>query len=878
MILKTITPELITAYWFCPRKAFLLMRGEKGAARHEYVEVMERQALANRKKNLEISKTGAPGICELFLATSTHNIGKDQKIQLAAMAYLLTKSSGKTITSGTIMNAAGTFFQVKLTALIAEIAPLVETLESWVKKPPLEAPGIILIRHCQICPFRQACFDQAKIEDNLSLLDRVTPKVMKKYKKQGIFTVRQLSYLYRPRRERKRSKPAPVKFDVTLQALALREQKIYVQETPIIPAHPVEIFIDFEGLPDQEYDYLIGMMVSENGRAECHSFWADTAQDEKTMFENFLHAAAKYPDAPIYHYGHYEFKSLIRIGKKYNLDIETVKKRLMNVSFFVFGKIYFPARSNNLKDIGNIISAVWTEPGASGLHSIAWRMQWDVSQNVRFKQKLLTYNAEDCAALRILLVELRSISAAAETRADVDFAGRIKPTASPAGQAIHHSLEQILRSAHAEYHKNRIGIRQRDKDDKPVHIGGTFGHTGVRRIIPKPDRVVHVKPITRCPKHPNEILQPDEDCSHTVIDLEMMPHGFQKVITKYTGKSGYCGRCYRRYLPPRIKQLSNQLFGHNMRAWVVFQRVVLRLSYSAISQVCEELFREPVTDGTIGNFMKDFGNHYAKTEEILFQKIFASPFMHVDETRISVQGADHYVWVFTNGTHVVFRLTETRESGVIQELLKNYKGILISDFYGGYDAFACRQQKCLVHLIRDLNDELWKNPHHPALEAFVGAVKELLTPLMQDVQTHGLRRRHLRRHEKRVAAFYQNTIDNQTYKDETLGRYQKRFSRYRDSLFRFLQEDHIPWNNNMAERAIRHLAIQRKISGSFYKGPMISYLRLLGIAQSCRFQKKSFLGFMLSGKKDVDEFHPPRRQPISEPAGGGVNAVTAQQG
>jgi hypothetical protein len=78
--------------------------------------------------------------------------------------------------------------------------------------------------------------------------------------------------------------------------------------------------------------------------------------------------------------------------------------------------------------------------------------------------------------------------------------------------------------------------------------------------------------------------------------------------------------------------------------------------------------------------------------------------------------------------------------------------------------------------------------------------------------------------------------------------------RYKHDLFRFLTEDGIPWNNNMAERAIRHLAIQRKISRCFYKRVAVQYLRMLGIAQSCRFQTKSFLRFMLSGERNMDEF------------------------
>jgi len=119
---------------------------------------------------------------------------------------------------------------------------------------------------------------------------------------------------------------------------------------------------------------------------------------------------------------------------------------------------------------------------------------------------------------------------------------------------------------------------------------------------------------------------------------------------------------------------------------------------------------EPISEGTIGNFLNNFARYYAATERLLIEHILASPFVHVDETTINIQGADHYVWVFTDGTHVVFRITETREATIVHEFLSGYQGILISDFYPGYDSIKCRQQKCLVHLIRDLNEDLWKAP------------------------------------------------------------------------------------------------------------------------------------------------------------------------
>jgi hypothetical protein len=58
----------------------------------------------------------------------------------------------------------------------------------------------------------------------------------------------------------------------------------------------------------------------------------------------------------------------------------------------------------------------------------------------------------------------------------------------------------------------------------------------------------------------------------------------------------------------------------------------------------------------------------------------------------------------------------------------------------------------------------------------------------------------------------------------------------------------------MAERAIRHLAVQRKISGYFSKSVAPHYLSMLGITQTCRFQGKSLLKFLMSGEKDIDTF------------------------
>jgi Transposase IS66 family len=212
-------------------------------------------------------------------------------------------------------------------------------------------------------------------------------------------------------------------------------------------------------------------------------------------------------------------------------------------------------------------------------------------------------------------------------------------------------------------------------------------------------------------------------------------------------------------------------------------------------------------------------------------------------------------------------MTETRETTIVHEFVSNYGGVLVSDFYPGYDSITCKQQKCLVHLIRDLNNDLWSSPFDTEFESFVFEVKNLLIPIFEAVEKYGLKKRHLNKFKKPIEEFYKKLIAESGYKSELAIKYRKRFERYQESLFRFLEQDSIPWNNNMAERAIRHLAVQRKISGTFFEDVAPKYLQMLSIAQTCRFQDKSFLKFLISEEKDIDKFRATKPLKISMPVG-----------
>jgi len=97
---------------------------------------------------------------------------------------------------------------------------------------------------------------------------------------------------------------------------------------------------------------------------------------------------------------------------------------------------------------------------------------------------------------------------------------------------------------------------------------------------------------------------------------------------------------------------------------------------------------------------------YMPTYRGILRQIAAGSLVHADETRGVVKGSGHYVWVFANLTTVAYVYSETREAAILEDVLDGFNGVLVSDFYAAYDSVPCAQQKCLIHLTRDINEHL----------------------------------------------------------------------------------------------------------------------------------------------------------------------------
>ena len=217
------------------------------------------------------------------------------------------------------------------------------------------------------------------------------------------------------------------------------------------------------------------------------------------------------------------------------------------------------------------------------------------------------------------------------------------------------------------------------------------------------------------------------------------------------------------------------------------------------------------------------------------------------------------MWVFTNSHEVVYLYSESREADIVSRVMKGFRGVLISDFYAAYDSIECPQQKCLIHLLRDMNNDVLAHPYDEELKQLVHNFASLLNPMIETIDRHGLKRRFLNEHVKSVYRFYKE-LSLREYCSEYALQLKRRFEKNRDKLFTFLRHNGVPWNNNNAEHAIKAYARSRVMfQGAPSAIAMSEYLVLLSICETCRNRGIDFLDFLRSGERDVEAFTKSKR-------------------
>ncbi|MCP4542931.1 MAG: TM0106 family RecB-like putative nuclease [Chloroflexi bacterium] len=750
--------------------------------------------------------------------------------------------------------------RIRLPALLDEarvrVAKLSEQFQNVDTPPPL------LNDHCRLCEFNALCKAEAVEQDHLSLLTGMSTKEIRKHNQRGIFTVNQLSYTYRYRRPPKRAKKLAMPHNFALQARSLRENTIPVHGTFDLPNTETNVFLDIEGLPDRKFYYLIGVLVATRHDVKYHGFWTDDDQ-QGSNFQEFLSFLSVFPDCPIFHFGRYDSDAIRNaaqhVTESLHPQLSSLRARLVNVLTLVYHHIYFPTYSNSLKDIGRFIGYEWSSPNASGTESILWRHRWDETQSPEWKAKLLEYNKDDCLALKRLHDFICTVKSADPvqppkgedcwTIRDTKEYRRDNTNKPVYGKArfVIEELDRVNSCAYFDYQRERVYVRT-NKEFRRINK-----RTQKQKTPLAPNKIIELS-SKRCPCCKSKNIRQRKLASKDLIDLRRSSGGIRKWVVRHVGPRYECPVCYNSFQPAGIPT-SREIYGHGLKSWCVYQHVARKQSMLQVYHGLGDIFDLRIPN-VLYRFKSVMAELYTDTYHKILGSILAGPLIHADETPFRLKKADGYVWVFTSMNSVFYLYRASRDGGFLKDVLKDYSGVLVSDFFTAYDSIDCPQQKCLIHLMRDMNDSLRKNPYDNEFKEMCTRFSAILRSMIDTVDRYGLKKRHLQKHKNDARRFL-CWLEGESYHSVIAQGFQKRFEKAEWKLFTFLDHDGIPWNNNNAEHAMKFVARKRRYADGLSTAKSLrEFLILLSVIQTCEYNNVNVLEFLFSGKTDLESITP----------------------
>jgi predicted RecB family nuclease len=746
--------------------------------------------------------------------------------------------------------------RVDIAPLLSKARIVLDAIKGFAESPTPPTP--VLNDHCPACEYQSRCRRIAIERDDLSLLSAITQKERAKFIDKGVTTITQLSYGYRPRR-RRRPKSTPrrtvlqARHDHRLKALALKKGKIHVVGAPVVPSDGHPLFIDVEGAPDRGFYYLVSLRHHSAGEPVHWSFWADRAEGEGQMWRQCLGVLRQFEDPQLFHYGAYESRFLRQMRERWPLDdadtafVDRLIERAVNILAIIYARVYFPTHTNGLKEIARWLGFEWHWPDASGNAAVLARRCWELTDDDTLKQELITYNTDDCHAAEIVTNALARLGGmeGSEHGLDAVHVGSLEiPFQRTFGklQSALPEFEKINAAAYWNYQRSRVYIRT----DRTVAKSTRRKRLDRATTSANEEVTIDDKPET-CPKCGSAKLWSFGEMVRTIHDLKFVKGGIRRWVVLYRYRRHRCGNCRAEmtFFSRKSK------YGPNLRAYVVYLVIELRLSNQKISDHLAHVFGVTILSSAVHEIKSEAARLYEPTYHSILRQIAGGHLVHADETRGVVYGGGHYVWIFTNLTSVAYVYSASREAVVLEEVLAGFKGVLVSDFYGGYDGVPCRQQKCLIHLMRDINEDLLKHPFDEELSSIARGFGSLLREIVETIDRWGLKRHHLRKHE-RAAERFLDDVASMPCSTEAAATLKKRIGKNREKLFIFLNCDGVPWNNNNAEHAVRAFTRLRNTMASSTAKGTADYCILLSVQQTLRYRGIGFLDFLRSGKTEID--------------------------
>jgi transposase len=279
-----------------------------------------------------------------------------------------------------------------------------------------------------------------------------------------------------------------------------------------------------------------------------------------------------------------------------------------------------------------------------------------------------------------------------------------------------------------------------------------------------------------------------------------------------------CPGCGRAHTPPL--DLGDQALGRHRvsletMAYVASLRTVGRLPLRTIQWLLGALHGLRLSTGALVGILKAVADRAGPALDALRAAVRASPVVHADETGWREGGRPGYAWTFSTPTLRLFHYDHSRAGAVVQEVLGPvYEGVLVSDFYAGYNGHDGPHQRCWPHLLRDIHDLRTAHPDDAGVQTWAEEIHNVYGAARQvaageaDLAARATARDAL---ERRLTELCKDAwAKGSALPQATLC---QRIDRFLDELFEFVLDPAVPADNNLAERSLRPLVVARKVSG-----------------------------------------------------------------
>lgn len=283
-----------------------------------------------------------------------------------------------------------------------------------------------------------------------------------------------------------------------------------------------------------------------------------------------------------------------------------------------------------------------------------------------------------------------------------------------------------------------------------------------------------------------------------------------------------CPQCQKRWKPDldlSSLAVGRQRFGISVQAEVALLRQQCRLPFRVIKEYLKHRFNLRISLGELVALVDGVARRGKAAVEELKEQIRGSPVVNGDETGWRENGQNGYVWSFSTDKVRYFVYRKSRAGSVVREVLgEEYDGVVVSDFYGGYNVHLGMHQRCWVHLLRDLHELKEKHAKDRGLRKWAAAVKAIYERAKRYRGPRGKKSEVEEREErvKQQREFEQELLKvcrPYLKKKRVQSRISERLERFLPEMFVFVADPRVPSDNNAAERSVREIVVSRKISG-----------------------------------------------------------------